>query len=124
MLVKETERDGLQHYIGLYGGQGSIAYHDFFRSESNLPIRFQIWSLPPGAVEGEHEHEGEENLEEIYYVIAGEAEFRTESATVALREGDAVMVSPDERHGIKNIGQTVLKLAVIYGKATGPHVPV
>jgi len=111
-------------YEDLYGGIGEISYKDFFVGKSNLPIRFQIWTIPPGGSEGEHSHEGAENLEEIYYVIEVTAEVQLPGGNKLISAGEAMLTGPNEPHGIINAGTDTLKLVVIYGKATGPHVPV
>lgn len=119
----ENDKTNLSRYAPLYGGQGEVVFKDFFRDSSNLPIRFQVWTIPEGGVEGEHSHEGAENLEEIYYILDGRAEFKSGDQILTLSPGDAVMVGPADRHTIANVGAGPLRLVVIYGKATGPHIP-
>jgi mannose-6-phosphate isomerase-like protein (cupin superfamily) len=121
---REDDRTELSRYAPLYGGAGEIIFKDFFLKSSNLPIRFQIWTIPVDGVEGEHEHAGAEFLEEIYYVMSGEAEFQAGSRVYRLSAGDAVMAGPTDRHSIRNVGTQPLKMVVIYGRATGPHIPV
>lgn len=111
-------------YGTLYRGSGEVSYKDFFSGLSNLPVKIQFWTVPVGGSEGLHDHEGAENLEEIYLILDGEAEFISAGESRLLRAGDAALAAPSEPHGLKNVGATPLTLIVIYGKATGPHIPV
>ena len=113
------ERDDVDRdeYAGLHGGEGSIVYKDLFKDVHSLGCRIQIWQLGPGVAEGDHEHTGDK-LEEIYYVIQGEAVFTTPSGDRTLHFGEAAFASVEEVHGIRNDGPNLLKLLVVYGQ---PH---
>lgn len=124
MPIFDKQHSNLSTYGVLYGGSGEIRFKDFFTGESNLPVRLQYWQIPPGGSEGMHRHDGEENLEEIYLILAGTARFESTRASRELLPGDAVLVPPDEDHSLINTGEETLELIMLYGKATGPHVPV
>jgi len=66
---KETDSTDLRYQAAIHEGVGTIVRRMFFREQSQLPIRFDIWELPPGASEGDHTHGGTgpgRALEEIY----------------------------------------------------------
>jgi len=114
MVRFDNENEDVQVYKRLYDGQSNITYKDFFADAIRLPARFQIWTIPPGGSEGRHSHE-QDRLEEIYYVIEGEAMFMTPNGGRPLKTGEAALAEPGDPHGIRNVGETELKLAVLYG---------
>ncbi len=114
MVEFDSENKDVQVYKKLYDGKSNISYKDFFSGVSHLPARFQIWTIPPGGSEGRHSHE-HDPLEEIYYVIEGEAMFMTPNGGRPLKTGDAALAAPGDPHGIRNVGEKELKLAVLYG---------
>jgi len=118
MVEFDSEDKNVQIYKRLYDGQSNIAYKDFFADSHRLQTRFQVWTIPPGGSEGSHSHE-EDRLEEIYYVIEGEAMFMTPDGPRPLKAGEAALASPGDPHGIRNVGETELKLAVLYGCVNG-----
>lgn len=124
MISIENDSKDTCIYHQLYEGRGDICYKDFFLSSSRLPIRFQVWKIPPGGSEGFHTHDTDENLEEIYYVIEGEARYTADSTSIDLHPGDAVIAPMGTEHSIENKGESDLRLVVIYGKATGRHQAV
>ena len=114
MVEFDSESEDVQVYKRLYDGKCNISYKDFFADVSHLPARFQIWTIPPGGSEGRHSHE-HDSLEEIYYVIEGEAMFMTPNGGRPLKTGEAALAAPGDPHGIRNVGEKELKLAVLYG---------
>jgi hypothetical protein len=50
---KEDASTRVRAEAGIHDGQGTIVRHLFFRERSQLPIRFDVWELPPGASEGD-----------------------------------------------------------------------
>jgi len=100
----------------IHDGQGTIVRRLFFREQSQLPIRFDIWELPPGASEGDHTHAGDDALEEIYYVMQGQGRLRVEGEDVSLAPGVAVLVPPGVDHGLYNTGAETLRLLILWGK--------
>lgn len=118
MVRFDSEKDDVQVYKRLYDGKSNISYKDFFADVTRLPAKFQIWTIPPGGSEGRHSHE-DDYLEEIYYVIEGEAMFMTPNGPRPLKTGEAALASPGDPHGIRNVGEKELKLAVLYGRVDG-----
>ena len=58
--------------------------------------------LPPGASTTPHYHRV---TEEIYYLLAGQAEMRIGDETRAVGPGDAIAIPPGSIHQITNSGQ-------------------
>ncbi|MAG84672.1 hypothetical protein CMK10_10985, partial [Candidatus Poribacteria bacterium] len=59
-----------------------------------------------------HQHEGQE----IFFVLEGKAEVVFGESTHQLNGGEAVHVNCEILHGIRNIGSTPLRYAVIIAK--------
>ena len=113
---KQTDSTDLRAKLAIHGGEGTILRRLFFREQSQLGVRFDVWELPPGASEGCHTHGGEDALEEIYYVLAGQGLMRIESDEVTLAPGDAVLVPPGVDHGLFNTGTEPLRLVLLFGE--------
>ena len=71
MNWKQHESEDAILEPGLHEGDGVVTRRRFFDGASKLPVRIEVWELPPGASEGRHVHEGDDALEEFYYFIAG-----------------------------------------------------
>ena len=87
---KETDSTDLRHQEAIHEGVGTIVRKMFFREQSQLPIRFDIWELPPGVSEGDHTHGGTGEgraLEEIYYFLSGNGMMRIAGEEVAVGQG-------------------------------------
>ena len=113
---KQTDSTDLRAQPAIHEGEGTILRRLFFREQSQLDVRFDVWELPPGASEGCHTHAGDGALEEIYYVLAGQGMMRIESDEVTLAPGDAVLVPPGVDHGLFNTGPEPLRLVLLFGK--------
>jgi mannose-6-phosphate isomerase-like protein (cupin superfamily) len=118
---KETDSTDLRHQEAIHEGVGTIVRRMFFRKQSRLGVKFDIWELPPGASEGDHTHgaHGEGRaLEEIYYVLSGNGMMRIDGEEVAVAPGDAIMVPPGVDHGLYNTGAEPLRLVLLFGEPT------
>jgi mannose-6-phosphate isomerase-like protein (cupin superfamily) len=116
---KETDSTDLRHQEAIHEGVGAIARRMFFREQSQLPIRFDVWELPPGVSEGDHTHGSREvgrALEEIYYFLSGGGMMRIEGEEVAVDPGDAVLVPPGVDDGLYNTGTEPLRLVLLWGE--------
>lgn len=67
-------------------------------------------TVPPGGATAEHIHP---EAEEIYFVLAGQAEMRVAEKTANVRAGDAIVLPPGTRHQIVNTGATNLTFLCI-----------
>ena len=72
MEWKQNETEDVIDTPALHEGEGVVTRSRFFREATRLPVKIEVWELPPGASEGSHIHEGDNTLEEFYYFIAGE----------------------------------------------------
>jgi mannose-6-phosphate isomerase-like protein (cupin superfamily) len=113
---KETDSTDLRPQTAIHDGEGTIVRRMFFRQQSQLGVRFDVWELPPGASEGSHTHGGERPLEEIYYVLQGHGLMRIAGEEVLIGPGDAILVPPDVDHGLVNTGAEPLRLVLLFGQ--------
>jgi mannose-6-phosphate isomerase-like protein (cupin superfamily) len=113
---KETDSTELRPQLAIHEGEGTILRRLFFREQSQLPVRFDVWELPPGASEGNHTHGGDHALEEIYYFLQGHGTMWIEGEEVAVAPGDAVLVPPGIDHGLSNTGAEPLRLVLLFGE--------
>ena len=72
-------------------------------STQNLSI--QISEVPIGSEQPNHAHAPEQ----CYYIVRGKGLMIIEGESKEVSEGDVVYIPPNNEHGIKNIGNTVLK---------------
>jgi mannose-6-phosphate isomerase-like protein (cupin superfamily) len=116
---KETDATDLRHQAAIHEGVGTIVRRMFFREQSQLGVRFDIWELPPGASEGDHTHGGTGEgrpLEEIYYFLGGHGTMRIAGEDIPVAPGDAIMVPPGVDHGLYNTGTEPLRLVLLFGE--------
>lgn len=100
----------------LHGGQGSMRMQWHFFEQSRLPVAVQTWELPPGASEGRHTHDPKEQpLDELYLVLAGTGRMHVDDAVHDLEAGDAVLAEAGCEHDLVNLGDTVLRVLVVWG---------
>jgi mannose-6-phosphate isomerase-like protein (cupin superfamily) len=81
-----------------------------------LGFTFVIWELAPGASEGDHVHDGEDDYEETYYFLSGEGEMRIAGKSIPIKPGDAFLVQTGVDHGLRNTGGGPLRLVLLFGK--------
>lgn len=114
----------------MHGGEGVIVRRSFFREQSRLPIRLDVWELAPDVSEGRHTHGGptatlgdERPLEEIYYFLQGSGVMWVDGEEEPVQAGDAVLVPPGVDHGFRNTGTEPLRLVLIWGEPEGAATP-
>ncbi len=113
---KQSDSIDLSLPTSIHAGDGVIRRRLFFREQSRLPVRFDVWELPPGASEGNHVHGDDRPLEEIYYVLQGHGAMVIEGEEVPVAPGDAVLVPPGVDHGLYNRGAEPLRLVLLFGE--------
>lgn len=123
---KQSDTTDLREHPAMHGGDGTIIRRSFFREQSQLPVRFDIWELAPGVSEGSHTHGGdhkpgspdydERPLEEIYCFLQGSGVMWIDGEDVPVMAGDAVMVPPGVDHGFRNTGTEPLRLILLWGE--------
>ena len=121
MEWKQSETADVIDTHAVHEGDGVITRRRFFRDATRLPVKVEIWELPPGASEGSHIHDGDDELEEFYYFIEGRGVMWMDGREQAVQPGDAVMAPPGTDHGFRNTGDETLKLLLIWGAPTGSH---
>ena len=52
MNWKQHESEDVIVHAGLHEGDGAVTRRRFFHGASKLPVRIEVWELPPGASEG------------------------------------------------------------------------
>ena len=118
MNSKQHESEDVILEPGLHEGDGTVTRRRFFSGVSRLPVRIEVWELPPGASEGSHVHEGDDTLEEFYYFIEGEGVMWMDDEEFPVGAGDAVLAPPGVDHGFRCVGNDALKLVIAWGKPT------
>lgn len=101
----------------LHGGRGSMRMQWHFFERSRLPVAVQTWELPPGASEGMHTHDPDEQpLDELYLVLSGRARMHVDDAVHDLEQGDAVLAEAGSDHDLINTGDDTLRVLVVWGE--------
>lgn len=121
MFWKETDSTGIRSVDSMHGGDGAVRMRPFFRDKGSLGVNFHIWELDPGASEGNHTHEGDDNYEETYYFLQGEGVMWIDGEDVPVSAGDAILVPPGVDHGFRNTGDGPLRLVLLFGKPAKPN---
>ena len=98
----------------VYAG-GDIPVQWYFRKEAELSVAVQAWTIAPGASEGMHAHHGERPLEELYVVVAGEAQVTVDGEVSYLGVGDAFLAKVGSDHDVRNVGEVPLTMIVVWG---------
>lgn len=121
MYWKQSEKADPLNSQRIHEGNGFIKRRSLFEKVSQLPIRIEVWELEEGVSEGDHTHEDDCSLEEMYYFLSGEGEMTVDGKNIEVSTNDSVLVPPGIDHGIRNIGKTPLKMIVIWGAPTGQY---
>ena len=101
----------------LHDGHGTIRLQWHFLDTSRLPVAVQTWELPPGASEGLHTHEPDEQpLDELYLVLAGTGRMHVDDETYEITAGDSVLATAGTSHDLANTGPHTLRVLVVWGR--------
>mgnify|MGYP001055324465 CR=1 FL=1 len=111
-MIKEKDAD-VTVVKAMHSGSGRAFVHNFFKDNLDLGIFIHNTILELGSTIGFHKHE---DSEEIYYVISGRGLMKVDDEEVEVGAGDAVLTKKGSSHGIRNIGNTNLRLLVIAGR--------
>lgn len=112
-LQKYTHLNNREENI--HSGNGLISRRSIFREFSNLDVDIQEWILKPGVSEGDHIHDNDRPLEEIYYILEGCAEISISNDKLLLYKDDSIMIPPNISHSIENKGDEILRFLIIWG---------
>lgn len=112
------ERDGQYSFDhALHGGSGSMTVQWHFFDECRLPVAVQTWTLPPGASEGMHTHDPDnEPLDELYLVVSGTGLMHVNDEVYDINSGDSVLTPAGASHDLVNTGDDPLRVVVVWGK--------
>jgi len=75
------------------------------KNSSTQNISIQISEVPLGSEQPIHSHEPEQ----CYYIIKGKGLMIIEDESKEVSGGDAIYIPPNNKHGIRNIGNTILE---------------
>jgi quercetin dioxygenase-like cupin family protein len=75
------------------------------KNSSARSISVQISEIPIGSEQPLHNHDPEQ----CYYIIKGKGLMIVEDETSEVSAGDAVYISSNKKHGIKNLGDDILE---------------
>ena len=113
MYRKESDATEVKEVPAIHHGDGVIKVRGFFQGASRLPVQFHVWELDPGVSEGDHIHD---DLEECYYFTQGSGVMTLDGQHIPVTAGDAILAPPGCDHGMRNTGNTPLKVVLIWGK--------
>jgi len=68
-------------------------------------LSLQISEIPVGSEQPVHNHEPEQ----CYYIIRGTGLMVIENESQEVKEGDAIFIPSNSKHGIKNLGSEILE---------------
>jgi quercetin dioxygenase-like cupin family protein len=89
-------------------GDGMYFLRDALNCEQ---VGVTVVDCGPGWTNKEHAHEDEQQ-EEVYVLVEGEATVTIEDEVVEMKPGDAVRISPDATHQIRN-GDTESRFVLV-----------
>jgi quercetin dioxygenase-like cupin family protein len=104
IFLIDTDASERVLYRGMHGGVGTIEMKRFFSHQPPGPVRFLVYSIPPGASEGDHMHQI--GFDEFYYIISGRGEMQIDGNLIPVNAGDHIFTPFNVAHGIKNISSS------------------
>ena len=95
----------------IHGGTGLCRHATVFQGEEmQAPVRFINYTIvPPGASFGLHRH-GNDN--EFYIVLDGDGVYTQDDRDIPVTAGDIIMNPASGAHGIRNTGDSDMRLLV------------
>ena len=111
MYIENAYEAPLESIVA-HDGQGQIQIGRIFRQEKlQAPWHFlEYLVVPPGATIGEHRHGRDE---EIYFILAGQAEMTVNGTRHDVKPGDFILNRPGWAHSLRNESSKDVKLLVI-----------
>jgi len=116
---KENDSAALVEAHEAHGGEGTIRLNPLFQHVSKLSVNISVLELEPGVSEGNHTHEDDDALEEIYYFTEGQGVVSVDGRDVPVAAGEAVLAPAGTEHGIRNTGKGPMKVVFIWGRPKG-----
>ena len=97
---------------GSHDGEGWTLAASFFASVPGWDIVCRRRALHPGATIGWHEN----NKDEVYYIISGDGELRTEDGVRPVTAGTAMLTRSGGWHELRQVGDEDLVVFIVYRK--------
>jgi quercetin dioxygenase-like cupin family protein len=90
-------------------------------SEGAPTFVMRVFEINPGCATPHHVHSWEHEM----FVVKGEGTLKSGNTEKPLKEGDAITVLPDERHGVFNTGKKLLTVICVVPLVDGkmPGMP-
>ena len=111
MIIKGPTNVPGEKTANSHGGIGEYFVRTLFTDEFNSSLKYmRELVLEHGSSIGMHPHNGDE---EVYYVISGTGLMIVDDEEMKITAGDAVLTKSGSSHGLKNIGDDVLKIFVV-----------
>lgn len=108
--VIEHEADIAVAQPGPHAGTGITTAHPFFAGVEGFELVFRKRVLHPGASIGWHRND----KDEIYYVLSGEGELRTDDGTRRIGAGTAALARSGGSHALRQTGDADLVIFIVY----------
>jgi mannose-6-phosphate isomerase-like protein (cupin superfamily) len=97
--------------VRAHGGEHEISFARVLE-RARGPLRFiDLSVLAPGADIGRHTHT--DDNEELYVVVEGRGLMSLDGAEFEVQPGDVILNRPGGSHGLRNLGDTELRIVVI-----------
>ena len=82
----------------------------------------RVFEIQPGSAIPLHNHSWEHEL----FVVSGKGTLKSDSLNTPIKDGDAIMVLPDEPHSFANTGNEILRIICMVPLVDGtmPGLPV
>ncbi len=81
----------------------------------------RVFEIKPGCATPHHTHAWEHEM----FVVKGKGRLKSSNTEIPLKEGDAIMVLPGEKHGVFNTGKSLLTMICVVPLVDGkmPGMP-
>ena len=81
----------------------------------------RVFEIEPGSNTPHHAHPWEHEM----FIIKGQGTFKSGDTEKSVKEGDSIMVLPDEQHGVFNTGKELLTMICVVPLVDGkmPGMP-
>ena len=114
----------VQHYsqvAGINAAPGVTMHIVAGTAEGAPTFVMRVFEIEPGSNTPYHTHPWEHEM----FVVKGEGTLKSGSTEIPLKEGDAVMVLPEEKHGVFNTGKDLLTMICVVPLVDGkmPGMP-
>lgn len=109
--ILERDSDVMREEPGPHDGTGTTTAFRFFeKADPEFGIAFRKRTLHPGSSIGYHL----QAQDEVYYILDGTGEMSMNGKTFEVRKGDAILTRPGSSHGLRQVGEKVLTIMIVY----------